>query len=144
MGINWAMAQVSTKTNLNDDHFKGIIYRKETTEIWGCTTNGWAVAVNFVKSERITEPGIIISNLAPCNSSAGAKINPKTSTSSAMSCLRNLSLANKTAFYYQMGKGFKRYLSDKARRKGGNWLQSWSRSGNSFIETFTTSSLLNR
>lgn len=40
-------AQVSTKTNLNDDRFKGIIYRKETTADLRLHNNGLALAINF-------------------------------------------------------------------------------------------------
>ena len=119
MGINWAaMAQVSTKTNLNDDRFKGIIYRKETTGDLRLHNNGWAVAVNFGEIRTYYRTRYY-------HFEFGTMHSPREQNQS-----KNLNVIGNelpkefklgkqnSVFIIRAGKGFKRYLSDKARRKG--------------------------
>ncbi len=113
-----AWAQVSTKTNLNDDRFKGIIYRKETTGDLRLHNNGWAVAVNFGEIRTYYRTRYYHFELGTMHS-------PREQNQS-----KNLNVIGNelpkefklgkqnSVFILRAGKGFKRYLSDKARRKG--------------------------
>lgn len=111
-------AQVSTKTNLNDDRFKGIIYRKETTADFRLHNNGFAIAVNFGEIRTYYRTRFY-------HIEAGTMHSPREQSQS-----KNLNVIGNelpkefklgkqnNVFILRAGKGYKRYLSDKARRKG--------------------------
>lgn len=113
-----ASSQVSTKNYITDDKLKGIIYRKETTFDVKLHTNGWAVAANFGdiktyyrtnyyhfefgtihsgKEYKQTKNINVIDNQLPEDFKFGKR---------------------NSVFILRASKGTKRYISDKAKRKG--------------------------
>ena len=113
-----ASGQVSTKNYITDDKLKGIIYRKETTFDVKLHTNGWAVAANFGdiktyyrtnyyhfefgtihsgKEYKQTKNINVIDNQLPEDFKFGKR---------------------NSVFILRASKGTKRYISDKAKRKG--------------------------
>ncbi len=112
------MSQVSSKTNLYDDRFKGIIYRKETTGDLTLHNNGFLLGANFGDIRTYYRTNYY-------NISIGILSNPREHGQTKNVSIIDGVLPKKFKFGKQnfvfvlrAGKGVKKYISDKAKRKG--------------------------
>lgn len=113
-----SIAQVSTKTNLNDDRFKGIIYRKETTADLRLHNNGFALAINFGEIRTYYRTNYYHFELGTMHSPREHK-QSKNLNVIGNELPKEFKLGKQNSvFIIRAGKGIKRYISDKARRKG--------------------------
>ncbi|MBK8698741.1 MAG: hypothetical protein IPN29_04080 [Saprospiraceae bacterium] len=113
-----AGAQVSTKTNLADDRFKGIIYRKETAFDLRLHNNGWTAAVNFGEIRTYYRTNYYQLEFGTMHSPREQK-QSKNLNVIGNELPREFKLGKQNSlFMLRAGKGIKRYISEKARRKG--------------------------
>ncbi len=117
LAIN-GLSQVSSKTNFNDERFKGIIYRKETTGDFTLHNNGFYLGANFGDIRTYYRMNYYHFDI-------GTMSNPR-----EYGQTKNVSIINGTlpkkfkfgkqnfVFILRAGKGTKKYISDKAKRKG--------------------------
>jgi hypothetical protein len=112
------LTQVSSKTNLNDERFKGIIYRKETTADFTLHNNGLLIGVNFGDIRTYYRTSYY-------NIGIGMMSNPREHSQTKNVNIIDGVLPKKFKFGKQnfvfvlrAGKGIKKYISDKAKRKG--------------------------
>lgn len=118
LGTYNGVAQVSTKTNLNDDRFKGIIYRKETTADLRLHNNGLALAINFGEIRTYYRTNYYHFELGTMHSPREHK-QSKNLNVIGNELPKEFKLGKQNSvFILRAGKGIKRYISDKARRKG--------------------------
>lgn len=116
--VTQASAQVSSKTNLNDERFKGIIYRKETTADITLHNNGFLFGVNFGDIRTYYRTNYYHLGIGTMGS-------PKEHSQTKNVSIIDDVLPKKFKFGKQnfvfivrAGKGTKKYISDKAKRKG--------------------------
>ncbi len=110
--------QVSTKTNLDDDRFKGIIYRKENTGDIRLHTNGFALAANFGDIRTYYRTNYYQIELGTMHDSQEySQTKNLNIVDNVLPTSFKFGLQN-SVFMLRLGRGTKKYISDKAKRKG--------------------------
>jgi hypothetical protein len=113
-----SFGQVSDKTNLSDDRFKGIIYRKETTGDIRLYNYGFSLGVNFGDIKTYYRTNYYLIDIGTMHDDQ------------EYSQTKNINIIDNqipkkfkfgkqnSALILRAGRGTKKYLTDKAKRKG--------------------------
>ena len=116
VGSLWC--QVSSKANLLDERLKGITYRKETVFDLKLHTNGLAFGVNFGQIRTYYRTNYYQIEFGTMHSAREYK-QSKNLNLIGVDLPKEFKFGKQNSvFMLRAGKGFKRYISDKAKRKG--------------------------